>query len=103
MRASGSRSCTGRRRCQPPMAAELASAPCLFGTATRPCLTFLARGNTVGNPLLIEGVSQAKTEHEDHEADRADCEEGVSRHTEPAKGLHDALAEELAAAGIPVA
>src|SRR5215468_12058843 len=54
-------------------------------------------------PLLLEGVSEAKPEDEDHEGDGADGEERVAGHPHPAQGLHVTLAEELAAARIPVA
>src|SRR5215813_15590896 len=54
-------------------------------------------------PLLLEGVSEAKPEDEDHEGDGADGEERVPRQSHPAQGLHVTLAEELAAARIPVA
>src|SRR5262249_6228833 len=54
-------------------------------------------------PLLLEGVSEAEPEDEDHEADGADRKERIAGHPHPAQGLHVALAEELAAPRIPVA
>src|SRR5262252_8495377 len=55
-----------------------------------------------GPAPFLEGVTEAQTEDEDHEADRADREQRVAWHAQPAQRLHEALAEELVAARIPV-
>src|SRR5262249_46139546 len=52
--------------------------------------------------FVFEGVSETQAEDEDHKANRADREQRVPWHAQPAQGLHEALAEELVAAGIPV-
>src|SRR5262252_6933902 len=54
-------------------------------------------------PLILQRVPKSQPKNEEHERDRADREERVSRYPEPPQGLHEALAEELTAAGIPVA